>query len=280
MTEKKEEQKAPEAQAAATAVAEPQPEAQKPRGVPPLPPFKGLMGLKLGMTRVFDDHGRAVSATVIQAGPCQVVQVKTPAHDGYAAVTLGFGEASKQQTNKARTGIFSKANLKPTRWLREFRVASAEGFQAGQVVETACFTKGDHLDISGVNKGKGFQGVVKRHRFRGGPRTHGQSDRLRAPGSSGGQGPQRVTKGHRQPGHMGFEMSTVQAVRVIHVDPEQHLLAIEGAVPGPNGNLLVMRPTVKKITIHVPQVHHAKAAKAEKAKAKPAAATPAKAPAK
>jgi len=255
------------------------PAAEKPQGLPPLPPFKGLLGRKLGMTRIFDDFGRAVSATVIEAGPCQVVQVKTPSRDGYSAVTLGFGRPSKQQTTKARTGIFARINLEPKRWLREFRVTSTEGFHVGQTVESSCFAKGEFVDISGVNKGKGFAGVVKRHRFGGGPRTHGQSDRLRAPGASGGQGPQRVTKGHRQPGHMGAEMSTVQAVRVLHVDLEHHVVAIEGAVPGPEGNFLVIKPTVKKVSLHIPQAHHAKAAaKPEKAKAKPAA--PAKAAAK
>jgi large subunit ribosomal protein L3 len=247
--------------------------------IPPLPPFKGLLGRKLGMTRIFDDFGRAVSATVIEAGPCHVVQVKTPSRDGYSAVTLGFGKPSKQQTNKARTGIFAKVGLEPTRTLREFRVSSADGFHVGQMVEASCFSKGEFVDISGVNKGKGFQGVVKRHRFGGGPRTHGQSDRLRAPGASGGQGPQRVTKGHRQPGHMGAEMSTVQAVRVLHIDWEHHVVAIEGAVPGPNGNFVVIKPTVKKVSLHVPQAHHATpppkgggakaAAKPEKSKATP-----------
>jgi large subunit ribosomal protein L3 len=257
------------------------PSAEKSKEIPPLPPFKGLLGRKLGMTRIFDDHGQVVSATVIEAGPCHVVQVKTPSHDGYSAITLGFGKSSKLQSTKARNGIFAKVNLQPSRWLREFKVSSAEGFQAGQVVNVSCFAKGDYLDISGVNKGKGFQGVVKRHRFAGGPRTHGQSDRLRAPGSSGGQGPQRVTKGHRQPGHMGFEMTTVQAVRVVHVDPEHHVVAIEGSVPGPEGNLLVMRPTVKKVSIHVTQARAAKAAaKPDKAKAKAAAPAKPAAPAK
>jgi large subunit ribosomal protein L3 len=282
MTEEKKET-SPEASAAAASeptASQAAPAADKPQGIPPLPPFKGLLGRKLGMTRIYDDFGRAVSATVIEAGPCHVVQVKTPAHDGYSAVTLGFGKPSKQQTTKARSGIFAKVNLQPTRWLKEFHVPSAEGFQAGQAVEASCFSKGDFVDVSGINKGKGFQGVVKRHRFGGGPRTHGQSDRLRAPGASGGQGPQRVTKGHRQPGHMGFEMSTVQAVRVLHVDSENHVVAVLGAVPGPNGNFLVIKPTVKKVSLHVPQIHRSKgAARPEKSKAKPAAA-PAKPAAK
>lgn len=239
--------------------------------------FKGILGKKLGMTRLFDEHGRVVSATVVEAGPCPIVQVKTPSRDGYSALTLGFGAPSKRASNKARSGVFARGGVNETRWLREFRVASADGFEVGKKVDVACFSKGDFVDISGVNKGKGFAGVVKRHRFGGGPRTHGQSDRLRAPGASGGQGPQRVIKGMRGPGHMGSEMTTVQALQVLHVDSEKNFLTVKGAVPGPDGNLLVIKPTARKVRLHIPQAPaHAKAAaKPEKAKAKPAA--PAKA---
>jgi len=251
------------------------PAAEKPQGVPPLPPFKGLLGQKLGMARIFVDSGRAVSATVIEAGPCPVVQVKSPARDGYSAVTLGYGKPSKKAHNKARAGVFNKGGVPEQRWLREFRLPSTEGFQIGQQVNIGCFSKGDYVDISGRNKGKGFQGVVKRHRFGGGPRTHGQSDRLRAPGSSGGQCPQRVFRGSRRPGHMGFEMSTVQRLQVLHVDPEKHVLAVKGAVPGPNGNFVIITPTVKKIKIHHAPTP-AKAKAAVKGKAPAAAARPGK----
>jgi large subunit ribosomal protein L3 len=199
---------------------------------PEAPPVKAILGRKLGMTRIYDAHGQFMAVTVLEAGPCPVVQVKTKNNDGYDALQLGFGQFKGKNVNKTEGGHFTKAGVKPLQWLREVRIAKSDGFQAGQEIRVTNFAEGDLVDVSGYNKGKGFAGVVKRHRFRGGPTTHGQSDRTRAPGSSGGQRPQKVFKGIRGPGHMGDVWSTVQRVRVVKVDAERNLLLLNGSVPG------------------------------------------------
>lgn len=211
---------------------------------------EGLLGKKLGMTQVFDERGEVVPVTVISAGPCVVTQVRTKDRDGYEAVQLGFGEA-KRLTNPERghlkaiqtEGAEGEVLL---RHLREFAARDIDTVEVGQRVTVSIFKPGDVIDIAGISKGKGFQGVVKRHHFRGGPKTHGQSDRWRAPGSIGaGTTPGRVYKGTRMAGRMGNERVTVQNLRVVQVDEERNLLVVRGSVPGANEGLLMIRRAVK-----------------------------------
>jgi large subunit ribosomal protein L3 len=205
--------------------------------------IEGLLGYKLGMTRIFRDDGTVVPVTVIQAGPCWVVQVRTPERDGYSAVQLGFG--TKKRVNKPMRGHLK--GLGNFRHLREFKILDgAEQVAVGQKVDVTIFKPGDLVDVTGTSKGRGFAGVVKRHGFAGGPKTHGQSDRWRAPGSIGATtDPGRVIKGLRMAGHMGHERVTAQNLEVVRVDPERNLLFVKGAVPGPTKGLLMVRHAVK-----------------------------------
>lgn len=205
--------------------------------------IEGLLGYKLGMTRIFQDDGTVVPVTVIQAGPCWVVQVKTPERDGYWAVQLGFD--TKKRVNKPMRGHLK--GLGNLRHLREFRLLDgADQVAVGQKVDVTIFKPGDLVDVTGTSKGRGFAGVVKRHGFAGGPKTHGQSDRWRAPGSIGATtDPGRVIKGLRMAGHMGHRRVTVQNLEVVRVDPERNLLFVKGAVPGPRRGLLMVRHAVK-----------------------------------
>lgn len=209
------------------------------------PAVKAILAQKVGMTRVYDAAGRFTAVTVLKAGPCPIVEVRTKAVHGYDSLQLAFAEAKPKNVTKSLTGHMKKAGVAPARWLKEIRVAKTEGFQAGQELSVGNFAEGDVVDVSGYNKGKGFAGVVKRHRFRGGPKTHGQSDRWRAPGSSGGQRPQKVYKGIRGPGQMGHEWTTVQRVKVVQVDAAENLLLLKGSVPGPNGSYLAIQATVR-----------------------------------
>jgi len=203
---------------------------------------KGILGRKVGMTQVFDEQGTAVPVTVIEAGPCVVTQVKTPARDGYWAVQLGFGTA--RRLNKPQRGHLK--GLPPVRVLREIRIASDESAEVGQKVNVSIFGPGDKVDVTGTSKGRGFAGVVKRHGFAGGPRTHGQSDRTRAPGAiSSGSTPGRVLKGKRMPGRLGGDQVTVQNLEVVLADPARNLLLVRGAVPGAKDGLLIIRQAVK-----------------------------------
>lgn len=200
--------------------------------------IQGVIGRKLGMTQVFRDNGKAEAVTVVEAGPCIVVQVKTEAKEGYNAAQLGFGKAkrlkSPQRGHLKELGEF--------RYLREFRLAGTEGVKVGDSVDVSLFQAGDLVDITGVSKGKGFAGVVKRYGFAGGPKTHGQSDRHRAPGSIGaGSSPGRVLKGTRMPGRMGNERVTVRKLEVCQADPTRNLLLVRGAVPGAKNGLLLIR---------------------------------------
>jgi len=199
----------------------------------------GLLGQKLGMTQVFLDSGRAVPVTVIEAGPCRVSQVKTKERDGYSAVQLAFREQPDRKVSKPVKGHFAKANLPAHRHVREFR-ATGE-VRVGATVTVSLFTKGELVDVVGVSKGKGFQGVVKRHHFAGGPETHGSMFH-RAPGSIGSSSsPSRVWKNKRLPGHMGAVRVTAQALQVVDVRPEEHLLFVRGAVPGARGSLVAIQ---------------------------------------
>ena len=201
---------------------------------------EGIIGKKLGMTQVFQEDGKVEAITAIEAGPCTVVQVKTEAKDGYQAVQLGFGEAKRLKSPQ-------RGHLKVTgefRYLREFRIDETKEVEVGQKIDVSQFQSGDLVDVTGVSKGKGFAGVVKRHHFAGGPKTHGQSDRHRAPGSIGaGTSPGRVLKGQRMPGQMGNQQATVRNLEVFKADPARNLLLIKGAVPGGRNGLLLIKKT-------------------------------------
>jgi large subunit ribosomal protein L3 len=194
----------------------------------------GLLGKKIGMTSVFDENGIAVPCTVIEAGPCYVTQIRTKAKDGYEAVQLGYDEKPERLVNKPLAGHFVKAGVKALRLLREFQNISAQDLQLGAEVKVDVFAKGDLVNVSAKSKGRGFQGVVKRHHFAGvGLATHGQSDRQRHPGSIGGSSyPSRVFKGMRMAGRMGFENVTVRNLQVIQVIPESNLILVKGSIPG------------------------------------------------
>jgi large subunit ribosomal protein L3 len=202
---------------------------------------QGIIGRKVGMTQVYAEDGRAVPVTVIEAGPCVVVQRKSKQKDGYSAVQLGFVEGRKvKRLGKPMKGHFDKAGLPPCRVLREFRVDDAAEVKVGDKVSVALFAPGDTIKVVGISKGKGFQGVVKRHHFRGGAATHGSMFH-RAPGSIGASAfPSRVVKGMRAGGHMGSERVTVRNLSVVRVDAEKNILVVRGSVPGSGGGYLVI----------------------------------------
>lgn len=205
---------------------------------------KGILGKKIGMTQIFTDTGLAIPVTVIEAGPCIVVQKRTPEKDGYSAIQIGFGEKRERLFNKPLKGHFTRAGVRPLRFLRELRVEDPETYQVGQEIKTDIFAVGEKVDVVGTTKGRGFAGGIKRHGFHRGPMAHG-SKYHRRPGSLGAKGPARVFKGRKLPGHLGVERVTVQNLEVIKVDPERNLLAVKGAVPGPKGGLVLVKPTVK-----------------------------------
>jgi large subunit ribosomal protein L3 len=208
--------------------------------------LKGLIGKKVGMTQIFDDAGIAIPVTLIEAGPCYVTQVRTVDKDGYSAVQLGFNEAKPKRLTGGQLGHLKRNDLPPLRFLREFRSKNPE-LNEGDAVKADVFAVGDVVDVVGTSKGKGFQGGVKRHHFKGGPKTHGQSDRQRAPGSRGsGTTPGRVYKGARGAGHMGNERVTTHNLRVVLVDAERNLLGVRGAVPGAKGGVLMIKEARKQ----------------------------------
>lgn len=196
----------------------------------------GILGKKIGMTSIFDERGESVPCTVIEAGPCFITQIKTIANDGYDALQLGFLDKPERLVNKPMLGHFKKANVSSKRLVQEFRGFDVSQFQLGAEIRVdSLFSKGDIVSIAGKSKGKGFQGVVKRHHFGGGFRTHGQSDRERAPGSIGGSSyPSRVFKGMRMAGRMGGTRITIKNLRVIQIIPESNLLLVRGSIPGHN----------------------------------------------
>ena len=203
----------------------------------------GLLGQKLGMTQLFLDGGRTVPVTVIEAGPCRVSQVKTPERDGYAAVQLAFLELPDRKASKPSKGHFAKANLPVFRHVREFRASGDT--PVGSTITVSLFAKGELVDVTGVSKGKGFQGVMKRHHFRGGPESHGSMFH-RAPGSIGSSSsPSRVWKNMRMAGHMGSVRVTTQALQVVDVRPEEHLIFVRVSVPGARGCLVVIHKSKK-----------------------------------
>jgi len=207
--------------------------------------LKGLIGKKIGMTQIFDEQGVAYPVTIIEAGPCYVTQIRQPVNEGYAATQLGFGEVHPKKLAAGELGHLKAKELPPMRFLREFR--SKETANVGDKVTVDVFSVGEHVDVMGTSKGKGFAGAVKRHHFKGGKKTHGQSDRHRAPGSHGsGTTPGRVLKNARGAGHMGNERVTVQALKVVLVDAERNLLGVHGAVPGGKGGLVVIKEARKQ----------------------------------
>lgn len=205
--------------------------------------MRGIIGKKLGMTRMFDEAGNSYAATIVEAGPCYVTQVKTVESDGYEAIQVGFENKKEKQANKPETGHVAAADLKPFRLLKEFRdFESAEPLAKGAAIKADIFREGEIVNVTGVSKGRGFMGVVRRHHFNGGPVTHGQSDRLRAPGSIGSSSyPSRVLRGQRMAGRMGGKNVTVRNVKVLKVDAENNILIIKGAIPGANKGFVLIR---------------------------------------
>lgn len=203
----------------------------------------GIIGKKIGMTSVFSVEGKNIPCTVIEAGPCVVTQVKTTETDGYEALQLAYGDKKDKHATKAEVGHFKKAGVSPKRKVVEFHNTYQEEFELGQEIDVSIFHERDYVDVVGVSKGKGFQGVVKRHNFRGvNDATHGQHNRLRAPGSIGASSwPSRVFKGMRMAGRTGGENVTIENLEVIKIIPEKNLLVVKGSVPGAKGSYLIIR---------------------------------------
>lgn len=214
--------------------------------------MKGIIGKKVGMTQIFDENGQVIPVTVIEAGPCYVTQIRTEQNDGYTAVQLGFDELPPKRNgdsrlNKPKQGHLRRNGLETPdlRVLREFRVKDID-VEEGQVLKADMFEKGERVDVVGTSKGRGFAGTIKRHNFNRGPKTHGQSDRERSPGSIGATStPGRVFKGMRMGGRMGNDRVTVQNLEVVEVDAEKNLLAVRGSVPGAKGGILLIKPARK-----------------------------------
>jgi large subunit ribosomal protein L3 len=205
----------------------------------------GLLGKKLGQTQIFTEGGRSVHVTLLEAGPCQVVQRKTAERDGYEAVQLGFGEQKDKRCTKPELGHFQAAGVKPKKYLGEFRIDGESELKAGDEISAGIFEAGERVDITGVSKGRGFAGVHKRHGFKGGPGGHG-SNFHRAPGSIGQSAdPSKVIKGKKMPGHMGNHRVTVQNLEVMQVDHEKNIIVVRGAVPGAIGGMVIVKKSVK-----------------------------------
>jgi large subunit ribosomal protein L3 len=207
---------------------------------------KGILGRKLGMTQIFNDENRMIPVTVIEAGPCRVIQVKTPERDGYTAVQLAFGATKAQRLTKPELGHLKAANADPTQYLAELRVDDISGFELGQILKADVFAAGERIDVTGISKGHGFSGVMKRHNFSGQGASHGNHKSHRAPGAIGACAtPARVFKGMRMAGQYGNTKVTTLNLEVVESDAERNLLLIKGAVPGPSGGLVFVRNAVK-----------------------------------
>ena len=204
---------------------------------------KAILGKKIGMTQIFDENGKAIPVTAIEAGPCTVIQIKTVDNDGYQAVKLGFGEVKENKLTKPKKGEFAKANITPKKHLREFRLEEIS-YNVGDEIKADIFAAGDAVDITGTSKGKGFQGVIKRHGQSRGPMGHG-SHYHRGPGSMGTMRPMRVFKGKKLPGHMGTLTVTIQNLEIVMVDVENNCILVKGNVPGPKKGLVVIKTAVK-----------------------------------
>ena len=207
---------------------------------------KGIIGKKIGMTQIFDEKGNVVPVTVIEAGPCVIAQKKTVENDGYAAVQMGFKDLKANKVTKPMKGHFAKGDVAPKKVLREFRFENTEAYNVGDLVKADVFAGGDHVDVSGTSKGKGYAGVIKRWNFHRLKETHGSGPVARHGGSNGANSsPSRVFPGLKMAGHLGAEKVTVQNLAVVKVDAENNLIALKGAVPGPNGGIVVIRDSVK-----------------------------------
>ncbi len=207
---------------------------------------KALIGKKIGMTQIFDETGKVVPVTVIEAGPCVVSMKKTVENDGYAAVQLGFGDVKPNKVTKPLQGHFAKADVAPKKTLKEFRFDDTDAYNVGDIVKADVFAAGDKIDVTGTSKGKGTAGVIKRWNFHRLKETHGTGPCVRHGGSIGMcSSPSRVFKGKRMAGHLGAEKVTVQNLRVVKVDVENNLIAIKGAVPGPNKGIVVIKDAIK-----------------------------------
>ena len=209
--------------------------------------MNAILGQKIGMTQIFDEESRAIPVTVIKAGPCHVTQIRTDENDGYTAVQISYGEIAQKNVNKPTEGHYAKAGVEPARHLVELRVDDVSAYKLGQAIRVSdVFEMGAKADVSGVSKGKGFQGVMKRHNFSGMSASHGVHKVHRAPGSIGACAtPARVFKGKKMPGRMGSEKTTILNLSVVGIDEERDLLLLRGAVPGPKGSLVVVREAVK-----------------------------------
>jgi large subunit ribosomal protein L3 len=205
---------------------------------------KAIMGIKIGMTQIFDENDKAVPVTIVEAGPCTVLQKKNSETDGYSAIQVGFYNLKEKQVNKPARGHFKKADVKPLRYIKEFRVKDIDAYEIGQELMADQFNPGDIVDVVGTSKGKGFAGAVKRHNFARGSMGHG-SKYHRRPGSLAAKGPARVFKGRKLPGHLGGERVTVQGLKVVKVYPERNLILIKGSIPGPRKGLVIIKDSVK-----------------------------------
>ncbi len=207
---------------------------------------KALIGKKIGMTQIFDEKGKVVPVTVVEAGPCVVSQLKTVETDGYEAVQIGFGDIKPKHVTKPLQGHFKKADVAPKRILKEFRFDDCSAFELGQIIKADVFETGNKVDVTGKSKGKGYAGVIKRWNFARLKESHGTGPNARHGGSMGAcSSPSRVWKGKKMAGHLGAEKVTVQNLTVVKIDAEDNLIAIKGAVPGPNGGYVVIKDSVK-----------------------------------
>lgn len=226
----------------------------------------GILGIKKGMTQVFRDDGRVIPVTVVEAGPCTVLQVKTKEKDGYEAVQIGFCDRKEKGVRKPELGKFKKINVTPKRFVKEIRTSPDQKFEVGQELKVDIFAAGDAVDVTGTSIGKGFQGGMKRWHWRGGKETHGSTSHRR-PGSIGSTTtPGRVIRGHHLPGRMGGDTVTTQNLEVVKIDPENNLLVLEGSVPGPNNTLLIIKKAKKRVQAKIPQLVVMKEKKAKSKK--------------
>ena len=203
----------------------------------------GLIGEKLGMTRIFNKDGDSIPVTVILAGPCRVVQLKNEEKDGYNAVQLGFKDIDKKKVSKPLLGHFNKAKIEPLKYIKEFKVDAPNEISANGEIKVDIFSEGEKIDVTGISKGKGFAGAIKRHNFSGGPKTHGQKEYYRAVGSIGATDAARVFKGQKLPGHMGNNKVKMKNLEVVKVDIQRNLILVKGAVPGAKGTILIINKT-------------------------------------
>ena len=208
--------------------------------------MKNMMGRKVGMTQVFTEDGTVIPVSVVQAGPLYVVQKKTVENDGYSAIQVGFGDIKERRVIKPKKGHFDKANVVYTKFLKEFLVDNVDDYEIGQEIKADVFSEGDKVDVTGTSKGKGTQGVIKRHGFSRGRETHGSKFHRMPGGLSAGTSPGKVFKGHKMMGRMGNEKVTTQNLEVIKVDSDKNLILIKGAIPGPKKGLVTIKATVKK----------------------------------